>query len=136
MANSRLYVSSFLDTKQALKIFNNQVGQSLQSLLCTCKAFSNSGQQIQWLLCVSGKQLDECRVLHFAGIGFSAHTVKLDRLPGWEPHSYGYHGDDGMAFESCGTGKPYGPVFATGKLCSMCTTHVTLLLVSHLKPCY
>lgn len=50
----------------------------------------------------------------FVGIGFSAHTVKLDRLPGWEPHSYGYHGDDGMAFESCGTGKPYGPVFATG----------------------
>ena len=49
-----------------------------------------------------------------AGIGFSAHGVKLDRLPGWEPHSYGYHGDDGMAFQSCGTGKPYGPIFATG----------------------
>lgn len=50
----------------------------------------------------------------FVGIGFSAHGVKLDRLPGWEPHSYGYHGDDGMAFQSCGTGKPYGPIFATG----------------------
>ena len=50
-----------------------------------------------------------------AGIGFSAHGVKLDRLPGWDPHSYGYHGDDGMAFQSCGTGKPYGPIFATGQ---------------------
>ena len=49
-----------------------------------------------------------------AGIGFSAPGVSLNRLPGWEPHSYGYHGDDGMAFESCGTGKSYGPVFATG----------------------
>lgn len=52
----------------------------------------------------------------FVGIGFSAQDVSLNRLPGWEPHSYGYHGDDGMAFESCGTGKPYGPVFATGDI--------------------
>lgn len=56
---------------------------------------------------------NECSLL--AGIGFSAQDVSLNRLPGWEPHSYGYHGDDGMAFESCGTGKPYGPVFATGQ---------------------
>ncbi len=56
----------------------------------------------------------EAFTLLIAGIGFSAHGVKLDRLPGWEPHSYGYHGDDGMAFQSCGTGKPYGPIFATG----------------------
>ena len=27
--------------------------------------------------------------MHHAGIGFSAGDVKLDRLPGWEPHSYG-----------------------------------------------
>ncbi|KAL3132475.1 hypothetical protein ABBQ32_009024 [Trebouxia sp. C0010 RCD-2024] len=52
----------------------------------------------------------------FVGIGFSTQDVSLNRLPGWEPHSYGYHGDDGMAFESCGTGKPYGPVFATGDI--------------------
>lgn len=49
------------------------------------------------------------------GVGFSTGGVRLNRLPGWEPHSYGYHGDDGMAFESCGTGKPYGPVYATGQ---------------------
>ena len=52
-----------------------------------------------------------------AGIGFSARSVKLDRLPGWEKGSYGYHGDDGNAFEGSGTGKPYGPVFVAGDFC-------------------
>lgn len=50
----------------------------------------------------------------FIGIGFSVQDVKLDRLPGWEPRSYGYHGDDGHIFAGRGAGKPYGPVFGTG----------------------
>lgn len=50
----------------------------------------------------------------FIGIGFSEGNVPLCRLPGWEKNSYGYHGDDGNAFESCGTGKSYGPKFTTG----------------------
>ncbi|GAB4824065.1 hypothetical protein N2152v2_011111 [Parachlorella kessleri] len=50
----------------------------------------------------------------FIGIGFAVRDVKLDRLPGWEPHSYGYHGDDGHAFSGRGTGRPYGPCFGTG----------------------
>ncbi|EFN58155.1 hypothetical protein CHLNCDRAFT_34313, partial [Chlorella variabilis] len=50
----------------------------------------------------------------FIGIGFSTADVKLDRLPGWEPHSYGYHGDDGHAFSGRGTGRAYGPVYTTG----------------------
>lgn len=29
------------------------------------------------------------------GIGFGDATFKLSRQPGWEPHSFGYHGDDG-----------------------------------------
>lgn len=35
-------------------------------------------------------------------------------LPGWDKHSYGYHGDDGHSFCSSGTGQPYGPTFTTG----------------------
>ena len=35
------------------------------------------------------------------------------RLPGWDKHSYGYHGDDGHSFCSSGTGQPYGPTFTT-----------------------
>ena len=35
----------------------------------------------------------------------------MNRLPGWEPESWGYHGDDGNAFCSHGPGKSYGPQF-------------------------
>ncbi|XP_076322472.1 ran-binding protein 9-like isoform X2 [Tachypleus tridentatus] len=48
------------------------------------------------------------------GIGLSAQGVSMNRLPGWDKHSYGYHGDDGHSFCSSGTGQPYGPTFTTG----------------------
>lgn len=48
------------------------------------------------------------------GIGLSASGVNMNRLPGWDKHSYGYHGDDGHSFCSSGTGQPYGPTFTTG----------------------
>ena len=72
----------------------------------------NSG----WQLCtyISDSTYLSMRASCTTGVGFSTGSVALNRLPGWETHSYGYHGDDGMAFHSCGTGKPYGPVYATG----------------------
>ncbi|MCL4124384.1 UNVERIFIED_CONTAM: hypothetical protein GTU68_067453, partial [Idotea baltica] len=48
------------------------------------------------------------------GIGLSAQGVNINRLPGWDKNSYGYHGDDGHSFCSSGTGQPYGPTFTTG----------------------
>jgi hypothetical protein len=51
---------------------------------------------------------------HPPGIGFCVDTVNLERLPGWEPRSYGYHGDDGHAFHGSGQGRPFGPGFGTG----------------------
>ena len=48
------------------------------------------------------------------GVGFAGPDVKLDRLPGWDAHSYGYHGDDGHAFRGSGTGRPYGPRYGAG----------------------
>ncbi|KAG9101456.1 hypothetical protein FRC06_003016 [Ceratobasidium sp. 370] len=48
------------------------------------------------------------------GIGFSTSKVQLNRLPGWEPSSWGYHGDDGNSFAGQSEGTPYGPVFGTG----------------------
>lgn len=48
------------------------------------------------------------------GIGLSSLGVNLNRLPGWEKNSYGYHADDGCVFNSSGTGQPYGPTFTTG----------------------
>ncbi|KAG0375366.1 Ran-binding protein 9 [Mortierella sp. AD032] len=50
----------------------------------------------------------------YIGIGACNANVELNRLPGWEPLSWGYHGDDGNGFEGCGNGRPFGPVFTTG----------------------
>ncbi|KAF3122305.1 hypothetical protein TWF703_001451 [Orbilia oligospora] len=46
-------------------------------------------------------------------IGFCGGDVQLNRLPGWEPNSWGYHGDDGKSFCCSGMGKAYGPQFNT-----------------------
>ncbi|KAK9760457.1 hypothetical protein K7432_015485, partial [Basidiobolus ranarum] len=56
----------------------------------------------------------------YIGIGFSAHGVSLSRLPGWDPSSWGYHGDDGHSFCCSGTGKPYGPMYTTGDVIGCC----------------
>ncbi|KAL8903112.1 MAG: hypothetical protein Q9171_007514, partial [Xanthocarpia ochracea] len=47
------------------------------------------------------------------GIGFSGPKVSLEKLPGWEPESWGWHGDDGNTFCCQMTGKRYGPTFTT-----------------------
>lgn len=70
----------------------------------------------------------------YIGIGFCAATNKLERLPGrenknyfgfclqliiiigWDPESWGYHGDDGHSFAGSGSGKTYGPCFTTGDI--------------------
>ncbi|PVU96602.1 hypothetical protein BB561_001076 [Smittium simulii] len=50
----------------------------------------------------------------YIGIGFCSSKVSLSRLPGWDPDSWGYHGDDGNSFKSNGHGTSYGPKFTTG----------------------
>ncbi|CEG63584.1 hypothetical protein RMATCC62417_00704 [Rhizopus microsporus] len=50
----------------------------------------------------------------FICIGFCRAGNKLERLPGWDAHSYAYHADDGHIFDQCGRGKNYGPTFTTG----------------------
>ncbi|KAE9551224.1 hypothetical protein FO519_005557 [Halicephalobus sp. NKZ332] len=45
------------------------------------------------------------------GIGICDKSVPLSRLPGWDPNSYGYHGDDGLFFAQSGKGTTYGPTF-------------------------
>lgn len=56
----------------------------------------------------------------YMGIGVCAQGVNMNRLPGWDKQSYGYHGDDGHSFCSSGTGKPYGPTFTTGDVIGCC----------------
>ena len=50
------------------------------------------------------------------GVGFSGSKASLERLPGWEPDSWAYHGDDGMSFSCQSTGKPYAEQFTTGDI--------------------
>ncbi|XP_058456696.1 ran-binding protein 9 [Malaya genurostris] len=53
----------------------------------------------------------------YMGIGLTAHPhFKMNRLPGWDKQSYGYHGDDGNSFCSSGNGQPYGPTFTTADI--------------------
>lgn len=47
------------------------------------------------------------------GIGFSSGKASLHRLPGWEPESWAYHGDDGFSFACTASGKTYGPKFTS-----------------------
>jgi hypothetical protein len=47
------------------------------------------------------------------GVGFSGPKVALSRIPGWEPESFAYHGDDGQIFNNTTSGKNYGPKFGT-----------------------
>lgn len=56
----------------------------------------------------------------YMGIGLSKSDVMLNRLPGWDKNSYGYHGDDGHSFCCSGTGQNYGPTFTTGDVIGCC----------------
>ena len=52
------------------------------------------------------------------GIGLATEEFLNDngKLPGWNRHSYGYHGDNGHTFFNCPNngGQAYGPTFTTG----------------------
>ncbi|CAG8448891.1 14315_t:CDS:2 [Acaulospora morrowiae] len=47
------------------------------------------------------------------GVGLTKKNVPLNQMPGWVPISYGYHGDDGLAFKK-GQGSEYGPLYSAG----------------------
>ncbi len=42
---------------------------------------------------------------------FGSRNVKFSRLPGWEPNSWGYYGDDGHAYDNGGSGVAYSQTF-------------------------
>ncbi|XP_028800220.1 ran-binding protein M homolog isoform X2 [Neltuma alba] len=49
-------------------------------------------------------------------IGFTSKGFKMRRQPGWEPNSYGYHGDDGLLYRGPGKGETFGPTFTSGDI--------------------
>ncbi|EIE78093.1 hypothetical protein RO3G_02797 [Rhizopus delemar RA 99-880] len=48
------------------------------------------------------------------GIGFSYAESSLQKLPGWDNASWGYHGHNGCSFAGSEIGQNYGPCFTTG----------------------
>jgi hypothetical protein len=48
------------------------------------------------------------------GVGLCTEKASLERSPGWESESWGYHGDDGRIYAGSTVGKPYGPRFGVG----------------------
>lgn len=48
------------------------------------------------------------------GIGFTPEGYLLTRHPGWDTHSYGYHGNDGHKYSDSEIGLSFGPKFGTG----------------------
>lgn len=48
------------------------------------------------------------------GLGICNGVVQLEKMPGWEGGSFGYHGDDGNVFKESGqNGIKYGPKYGT-----------------------
>ncbi|KAF5311882.1 hypothetical protein D9619_003081 [Psilocybe cf. subviscida] len=47
-------------------------------------------------------------------IGFSGTKVKFSRLPGWEPNSWGYYGEDGSARSTDRSATTYSGAFGAG----------------------
>ncbi|KAJ2933593.1 hypothetical protein H1R20_g3540, partial [Candolleomyces eurysporus] len=44
---------------------------------------------------------------------FAGPKVKFNRLPGWEPFSWGYHGDDGFSFTAERNGNPFSQTYGS-----------------------
>jgi len=48
-------------------------------------------------------------------IGIACNLFPLkERMPGWDAHSFAYHGDDGKFYHGSGFGVPCGPTFGAG----------------------
>jgi hypothetical protein len=48
------------------------------------------------------------------GLGLCSGFTSLEAMPGWEPSSWGYHGDDGKFYSGSDEGTAYGDKFGTG----------------------
>ena len=48
------------------------------------------------------------------GVGLARAGYSNNKMPGWEPVSHAWHGDDGCTFNSCGTGTPLSQPWQEG----------------------
>uniref|UniRef100_K3W6V2 F-box domain-containing protein n=1 Tax=Globisporangium ultimum (strain ATCC 200006 / CBS 805.95 / DAOM BR144) TaxID=431595 RepID=K3W6V2_GLOUD len=61
-----------------------------------------------------------------ASIGVGTERFRLvDRQPGWDEFSFGYHGDDGRFYHDTGNGRHFGPTFDIGDTVGCGTSSLT-----------
>ncbi|KAI1322549.1 ran-binding protein [Xylariaceae sp. FL0255] len=61
---------------------------------------------------IQSRRKDETSVC----VGFMSKTASLARPPGWEPESWGFHGDDGEVYSGGNVGKKYSEPFGSGDI--------------------
>ena len=65
---------------------------------------------------VTNGTIGKCKV----ALGLATSSFAMNRHPGWEPNSYGYHGESGHRFANASSssgssgGETYGPTFGMG----------------------
>jgi hypothetical protein len=65
---------------------------------------------------ITNASKSKCKI----AVGLATNAFPMNRHPGWEPNSYGYHGESGHKFanasssSSIGAGETYGPSFGMG----------------------
>lgn len=117
--NWRPFVAPFCSAKsggeQVLQVTPRLVSYFEVSIL-EAPAVSEDGKRTvaPSLLTVPGtgsSSTPECVAVGLASQEFALHT----RMPGWDPHSFGYHGDDGGIFHAAGSMlQHYGPTYGVG----------------------
>ena len=95
----------------------------IQLSLFTLSATHSIIQNYRYLVCMyfpvgsvntyTSTKLLVCMYYHYV-ITIRLYILFDPISPGWDKHSYGYHGDNGHTFNSAGNGQPYGPTFTTG----------------------
>ena len=102
---------------------NDTVGIACLRIEKQCQHFShpcrcNAGPLGSWPVGRGGQvQYFEVNILdggshQYIAIGWCREGYPEQcKQPGWEKHTYGYHGDDGRAYAGSGFGKRYGPSF-------------------------
>ena len=50
------------------------------------------------------------------GVGLAREGYSKTKMPGWEPVSHAWHGDDGCTFNSCGSGNPFSTPWNEGDI--------------------
>ena len=67
------------------------------------------------------------------GIGLTSKGSKLNRMPGWNKYTIGYHGDNGKVYKGKRNGSKYGPSFGVGDIvgCGLDLEHNTVFFTKN-----